>query len=151
MKVTYLIILLIAFLSTFSQVQQAGNLFVQNNINVPMQIIQTTNHLNNDDNDNNPLEQQQLNFIDDNISNINQSQQNIKSNIQTNNVVSNNRKGLELSFNFSSRSSSSSSNKKTHKHTFHKKLTKFNRNLYGKMTLHKKSKHLVDVCFNWSK
>ena len=116
-----------------------------------MQIIQTTNHLNNDDNDNNPLEQQQLNFIDDNISNINQSQQNIKSNIQTNNVVSNNRKGLELSFNFSSRSSSSSSNKKTHKHTFHKKLTKFNRNLYGKMTLHKKSKHLVDVCFNWSK
>ena len=32
-----------------------------------------------------------------------------------------------------------------------KKLTKFNRNLYGKMTLHKKSKHLVDVCFNWSK
>ncbi len=148
MKVTYLIILLIAFLSTFSQVQQAGNLFVQNNINVPMQIIQTANHLNND---NNPLEQQQLNFIDDNISNINQSQRNINSNIQTNNVVSNNRKGLELSFNFLSRSLSSSSNKKKHKHTFHKKLTKFNRNLYGKMTLHKKSKHLVDVCFNWSK
>ena len=38
MKVTYLIILLIAFLSTFSQVQQAGNLFVQNNINVPIPI-----------------------------------------------------------------------------------------------------------------
>jgi hypothetical protein len=151
MKVTYLIILLIAFLSTFSQVQQAGNLFVQNNINLPIQSIQTDYYLNNDNNDNNPIEQQQLNFINDNISNINQSQRNINSNIQTNNAVSNNRKGLELSFNFSSTSTSSSSNKKIHKHTFHKKLTKFNRNLYGKMTLHKKSKHLVDVCFNWGK
>jgi len=151
MKVTYLIILLIAFLSTFSQVQQAGNLFVQNNINMPIQTIQTANYLNNDDNDNNPIEQQQLNFINDNISNINQLQQNINSNKQTNDVSNSNVKGFDMSFNFSSRSSNSSSNKKIHKHTFHKKLTKFNRNLYGKMTLHKKSKHLVDVCFNWSK
>lgn len=152
MKVTYLIILLIAFFSTFSQVQQAGNLFVQNNVNIPVQTIQTDNYLNNDDNDNNPLEQQQqINSIVDNISNINQLQQNINSNKQINDVISSERKGLEMSLNFSSRSSSSSSNKKIHKHTFHKKLTKFNRKLYGKMTLHKKSKHLVDVCFNWSK
>lgn len=151
MKAIYFISFIVVSLTTFSQQQQQENVFVQNNINVPMQIIQTTNHLNNDNNDNNPLEQQQLNFIDDNVSNINQSQRNINSNLQTNNVVSNNRKGLELSFDFSSRSLSSSSNKKIHKHTFHKKLTKFNRNLYGKMTLHKKSKHLVDVCFNWSK
>ena len=151
MKVTYLIILLIAFLSTFSQVQQAGNLFVQNNINMPVQTIQTANYLNNDDNDSNPVEQQQLNFINDNISNINQLQQNINSNKQTNDVSNSNGKGFDMSFNFSSRSSNSSSNKKIQRHTFHKKLTKFNRNLYGKMTLHKKSKHLVDVCFNWSK
>lgn len=149
MKITNLIILLAAFFNSFSQQQQTGNLFVQNNINLPTQSIQNANYLNNDNSGNNSVEQQQLNFIDDNVSNINQSQRNINSDIQTNNVVSNNRKGLELSFNFSSRSLSSSSNKKMHKHTFHKRLTKFNRNLYGKMTLHKKSKHLVDVCFNW--
>jgi type 1 fimbria pilin len=149
MKAIYFISFIVVSLTTFSQQQQIQqNVFVQNNINIPVQITQTTNHLNND---NNPFEQQQLNFIDDNISNINQSQRNINSNIQANDFASNNKKGLELSFNFSSRSSSSSSNKKMHKHTFHKKLTKFNRNLYGKMTLHKKSKHLVDVCFNWSK
>ncbi len=151
MKATYLIILLIAFFSTFSQIQQAGNLFVQNNINIPVQTIQNANYLNNDDNDNNPIEQQQRNFINDNISNINQSQQSYNSIKQSNDVSDSNGKGLEMSFNFTSRSSASSSNKKIHKHTFHKKLTKFNRNLYGKMTLHKKSKHLVDVCFNWSK
>jgi hypothetical protein len=151
MKATYLIILLIAFFSTFSQVQQAGNLFVQNNINIPVQTIQNTNYLNNDDNDNNPIEQQQRNFINDNISNINQSQQSYNSIKQSNDVSDSNGKGLEMSFNFTSRSSASSSSKKIHKRTFHKKLTKFNRKLYGKMTLHKKSKHLVDVCFNWSK
>jgi hypothetical protein len=79
MKATYLIILLIAFFSTFSQIQQAGNLFVQNNINIPVQTIQNANYLNNDDNDNNPIEQQQRNFINDNISNINQSQQSYNS------------------------------------------------------------------------
>lgn len=137
-------------ITMFSQ-QQQQNVFALNNLNAPVQIIQTSNYLNNDNNDSNPMEQQQVNFIDDNISNINQSQQNSNFNKQTNNLVSNNRKDFDMSFNFSSRSSRVSSNKKTHKHTFHKKLTKFNRNLYGKMTLHKKSKHLVDVCFNWGK
>jgi hypothetical protein len=49
----------------------------------------------------------------------------------------------------SSSSSSSSSKSKSQKRTFSKKLKKFERNFYGKMGSHKKSKHLVDVCFNW--
>ncbi len=150
MKAIYFLSFSLVSITMFSQ-QQQQNVFALNNLNAPVQIIQTSNYLNNDNNDSNPIEQQQVDFIDDNISNINQSQQNSNFNKQTNTLVSNNRKDFDMSFNFSSRSSRVSSNKKTHKHTFHKKLTKFNRNLYGKMTLHKKSKHLVDVCFNWSK
>ncbi len=157
MKATYFIALTVVSLTTFSQ-QQQGNVFAQNNINAPAQYIQSnvlTNvgnlNIDNNNNDNNPIVQQQVNFIDNNIGNDIEQQQSSNSNKQTNDDVNSNGKGFDMSFNFSSRSSNSSSNKKTHKHTFHKKLTKFNRNFYGKMTLHKKSKHLVDVCFNWSK
>ena len=153
MKAIYFLSFSLVSIVIFSQ-QQQGNIFAQNLINAPVQVIQTNiGNLNTDNiNDNNPIvQQQQINFIDNNIGNMNEPQQISNSNKQTNDVVNSNGKGFDLSFNFSSRSSRSSSNKKTHKHTFHKKLTKFNRNLYGKMTLHKKSKHLVDVCFNWSK
>lgn len=157
MKSIYFISLTIISLAAFSQ--QQGNVFAQNNINVPTQYIQSnilTNvgnlNIDNNNNDNNPIAQQQINFSDNAIGNvIEQQQQSSNSNKQINDDVNSNGKGFDMSFNFSSRSSNSSSNKKTHKHTFHKKLTKFNRNFYGKMTLHKKSKHLVDVCFNWSK
>lgn len=153
MKAFYFISFIVVSLTTFSQ--QQGNLFIQNNINIPVQMIQN-NALTNVDNNNidsNPIAQQpqQINLSDNDIGNVIEQHQSSNSSKQTDDNLNNNGKSIDLSFNFSSRSSSSSSNKKTHKHTFHKKLTKFNRNLYGKMTLHKKSKHLVDVCFNWSR
>ena len=155
MKAIYFITLTLVSLTTFSQQQQQqqqGNAFAQNNINTSNRYIQTNvGNLNvdNNNNDNNPIAQQQIKFIDNNIGNVIEQQQSSNSNKQINDDVNSNGKGFDMSFNFLSRSSNSSSSKKNHKHTFHKKLTKFNRNLYGKMTLHKKSKHLVDVCFNW--
>lgn len=152
MKSIFILLFATFFLPSFSQ-EQFGNVFASTNSNEAIQIIQT-NVLSNASNlnyDNNPIEQQQFNF-EDNVSNIAQTSNLSKS---ANNTI-NSRVGnkMSLTLDFSSRSSSSSSfssSKKIHKHTFHKKLTKFNRNLYGKITLHKKSKHLVDVCFNWSK
>ncbi|MBA2613628.1 MAG: hypothetical protein H0U95_16820 [Bacteroidetes bacterium] len=46
------------------------------------------------------------------------------------------------------RSSGSSSSHST-AHIFSKKFAKFKRHFFGKMTLHKKSKHRLDVCFSW--
>lgn len=149
MKAIYFISLTVVSLSAFSQ--QQVNVFVQNNINMPAQIIQTSNYLNNDNTANNPIEQQQINLIDNTIGNIDDSQQISNSFKQINDVISSNEKGYDNSFNFSLRSSRVSANKKIHKHTLQKKIIKFSRNVQGKMTLHKKSKHLVDVCFNWSK
>lgn len=48
-----------------------------------------------------------------------------------------------------STSSSSSSSVKANRRTFHKKYSKFKRNFYGKLASHKKSRHQVDICFNW--
>ena len=152
MKAIYVISLTVGSLTALSQ--QQGNLFAQNNINAPAQYIQTnalTNvgnlNVGHNNNDTNSIAQQQINTIGNDI----EQQQSSNSNKQMNDDVNSNGKDFDMSFNFSSRSFNSSSNKKTHNHTFYKRLTKFNRNLYGKMTLHKKSKHLVDVCFNWSK
>ena len=47
-------------------------------------------------------------------------------------------------------SSSSTSNRSTNR-IFYKKLAKFKRNFFGKLSSHKKSKHRLDVCFNWKK
>ena len=33
--------------------------------------------------------------------------------------------------------------------TFIKKFAKFKRHFFGKLTAHKKSKHRIDICFNW--
>ena len=161
MKSVFLLVFVGFFSASFSQ-QQFGNVYA-GNMNSPAQIIQTnilvnTANLNNDNNfnsnkssDNNPI-QQQVNYVDNNVGNEEQIQQSSNNSKQTNDVISNG-KAVKLSFDFSSRSSSSSgmSSKKTNRKTFHKKLSKFNRNFYGKLASHKKSKHLVDVCFNWSK
>lgn len=64
-------------------------------------------------------------------------------------------KSLNLSLDLSaskrafSSSSSSSSSVKANRRTFHKKYSKLKRNFYGKMYAHKKSRHQVDICFNW--
>jgi hypothetical protein len=151
MKAAYLILITLVSLSTFSQQQQRGNLFYQNNGNIPVQYIQTYNSNLNSDNINtgNNFSEQQINYSNNTSEVFSQIQQLSNANNQT--LSKGSIKGIDLSLKFSSRTASSSSNKKHHKHTFHKKINKFSRNFYGKMTLHKKSKHLVDVCFNWSK
>lgn len=42
---------------------------------------------------------------------------------------------------------SSSSNRKSN--IFFKKISKFKRNFFGKLSKHKKSKHPIDICFKW--
>lgn len=130
------------------QQQQLSNVYLSNNSNLAIQIVQT--NLINIDKDNNAAIQisQQGDFDENNsiddisdegLSNVRQSSSSVTA-IE-----------LNLSFKMPSRSSSSSSSSKSksQKHTLSKKLKKFERNFYGKMGSHKKSKHLVDVCFNW--
>jgi hypothetical protein len=71
-------------------------------------------------------------------------------------VSANSSKGINVSLDLNVRvrsfsSSSAASSSKTNRHTFSKKMKKFERHFLGKIGSHKKSKHLVDVCFNWSK
>lgn len=56
---------------------------------------------------------------------------------------------LDVSVSMKSFSSSSGSSAKANRRTFHKKYHKFKRNFYGKLFAHKKSRHQVDICFNW--
>ncbi len=46
-------------------------------------------------------------------------------------------------------SSSSSSSSRSRSHTFSKKMAKFKRNFFGKLSSHKKGNHCLDLCFNW--
>jgi hypothetical protein len=63
---------------------------------------------------------------------------------------------LDLSLNLKGRStvkaresSSSSSSSHSKSRNFSKKMAKFKRNFFGKISSHKKGKHRLDVCFNW--
>lgn len=154
----YILVMSILFTNVIvSQEQQLGNVSSENNANQPAQFAQTNmnsniGNLNNDNNQRNQIIKQ-LNLID-NIGNYIQTTQNNNSVKGGNKSITSNGNTFNFSFNISSRvisSSGSSSSSKYHKRTFSKKLSKFQRNFYGKMTSHKKSKHLVDVCFNWSK
>jgi len=49
----------------------------------------------------------------------------------------------------SSSSSSSGSSSHSRSHTFNKKMAKFKRNFFGKLSSHKKGNHRLDMCFNW--
>jgi|GEM_PF-4847489 len=136
--------------SAFSQQQQQlqlTNVYLTNNSNQAIQIAQT--HLSNTNDDSNMDNQmsQQGNFNDNTNDDISdEGLSNVRQSSTSSNTID-----LNLSFKMPSRSSSSSSSSKSksQKHTFSKKLKKFERNFYGKMGAHKKSKHLVDVCFNW--
>ena len=139
------------YMSSQQQQQQMGNVYLANYMNPVVQVAQTSASsnvlINTDDNFGN--EQSQQGNFNDNNSNIQyQSMNNV-------NQAGHSNKGIDFSFslNISSRSSSasgSSSSSKLNKHTFAKKFNKFERNMYGKLGSHKKSKRLVDVCFHWS-
>ncbi|MBA4240021.1 MAG: hypothetical protein C0448_04815 [Sphingobacteriaceae bacterium] len=135
--------------SAFSQQQQQlANVFLSNNSNPVIQMAQTNLFNANDDNNVGNQMSQQGNF--DNYKNDDLSDEGLSNVRQASS--SGNAIDLNLSFKMPSRSSSSSSTSsksKSQKHSFSKKLKKFERNFYGKMGAHKKSKHLVDVCFNW--
>lgn len=150
MRYTFLLSFIGLSVSAFSQQQQQlTNVFLSNNSNPAIQIAQTNLfNANDDDNLDNQMSQEgnfdenkNDDIMDEGLSNVRQSSS------------SSNAINLNLSFKmpsrYSSSSSSSSSKSKSQKRTFSKKLKKFERNFYGKMGSHKKSKHLVDVCFNW--
>lgn len=150
MRYTFFLSLIGWSVSAYSQQQQQlANVFLTNNSNPTILIAQTNLFNANDDNNVGNQMSQEGNFdenknddiMDEGLSNVRQSSS------------SSNAINLNLSFKIPSRSSSSSSSSssksKSQKHVFSKKLKKFERNFYGKMGAHKKSKHLVDVCFNW--
>ena len=136
--------------SVFSQQQQQlANVFLSNNSNPSIQIAQTNVFNANDDNNVGTQMSQQGNFNENKNDDItDEGLGNVRQSSSSSNMID-----LNLSFKIPSRSSSSSSSSfsksKSQKHSFSKKLKKFERNFYGKMGAHKKSKHLVDVCFNW--
>ena len=136
-------------LSQQQQQQQLSNVYLSNNSNSAIQIVQT-NLININKDNNAAIQMSQQGNFDENNSIVDISDEglcNVRQSPSSGNAID-----LNLSFKMPSRSSSSSSSKsKSQKHTLSKKLKKFERNFYGKMGAHKKSKHLVYVCFNWSK
>lgn len=149
MRYSFFFVLIGWSISALSQQQQQlSNVYLSNNRNPDIQIVQT--NLINIDKDNNAAIQmsQQGNFDENNsIYDISdEGLSNVRQSSSSGNAIE-----LNLSFKMPSRSSSSSSSSKSksQRHTLSKKLKKFERNFYGKMGAHKKSKHLVDVCFNW--
>lgn len=85
--------------------------------------------------DSNPFVQQQ----------INESKESLQ--INTSLDLSINLKGASVVRSRSVASSSSSSRSRSH--AFSKKMAKFKRNFYGKLSLHKNGNHQLDLCFNW--
>ncbi len=149
MRNIFLLSLVTLSATAFSQQQQQlANVFLSNNSNSAIQIAQTNLSNANDDLNMDNQMSQQGNFNDNKNDGItDEGLSNISQVSTTSNTID-----LNLSFKIPSRSSSTSSSKaKSQKHSFSKKLKKFERNFYGKIGAHKKSKHLVDVCFNWSK
>lgn len=106
---------------------------------------QTINFINNDD-----MQTQNFSNLTNEGSNpFNQLDNiNVGAQINFNLDVSLNLKGKS---NIKSRSSSSSSSTSTHSksRSFSKKMAKFKRNFFGKLSSHKKGKHRLDVCFAW--
>lgn len=150
MRYTFLLSFIGLSVSAFSQQQQQlTNVFLSNNSNPAIQIAQTNLFNANDDNNLGNQMSQQGNFDENKNDDItDEGLSNVRQSSSSSSVID-----LNISFKMPSRSSSSSSSSssksKSQKHTFSKKLKKFERNFYGKMGAHKKSKHLVDVCFNW--
>lgn len=159
MKTIFLIpAILLSSVAFSQQQQQLGNIYLDNKDNPQAQIVQT-NYLNNNINYSNVGN---VSVANDDIQIVqqtnetNESKESNKENDQEQQSSGNNGlsggTGFNLSLNVSARSfssSGSSSSSKSNKHTFSKKLTKFKRNFYGKIASHKKSRHQVDICFNW--
>lgn len=61
--------------------------------------------------------------------------------------------GFKMEINISQKvvlsKTASSSSVRANRRTFQKKYAKFKRNFNGKLSAHKKSRHQVDICFNW--
>jgi hypothetical protein len=111
-----------------------------------MPINQMVNFENNNDlsiqNDSNPFSQE-LNSGEQTFKTIETPQMNINLDLSLN------LKGNSVIRSRSTSSSTSSSHAKNR--AFSMKLAKFKRNFFGKLSSHKKSKHRLDVCFNWKK
>jgi hypothetical protein len=109
-------------------------------------INQMVNFENNSDpsiqNDSNPFSQE-LNIGEQTFKNVETPQMNINLDLSLN------LKGNSVIRSRSTSSSTSSSHAKNR--VFSMKLAKFKRNFLGKLSSHKKSKHRLDVCFNWKK
>lgn len=117
-----------------------------NNAKESMPINQMINYENNSDlsiqNDSNPFSQE-VNIGEQTFKNSETPQMNINIDLSLN---------LKGSSSIKTRSSSSSTGSSHAKNrAFSMKLAKFKRNFFGKLSSHKKSKHRLDVCFNWKK
>lgn len=141
MKIFLVIALSVLSIVAYSQQQ---NLWVQNNINPPVQQFSGnfSNIANTDNNVGNEIQQQS--FVNEN--NPIQVQQAFSNGSSKNRDIN-----FDLTFNSKSSISATSSwsSSKTNRKTFTKKVSKFKRNFYGKLAGHKKSRHQVDICFNW--
>lgn len=109
-------------------------------------VIQTINFINNED-----VQVQNLSINTPQGSNPFQQQDisNVGSQVDLNIDLSLNLKGGSNIKTRSSSASTSSSNYRSQ--VFSKRIAKFKRNFLGKLSSHKKSKHHLDVCFNWKK
>lgn len=140
MKIIQFLFFVLISIDMYSQNSENGN--IQNNIlNNPPQIIQSA-YSNVYQSNENPIVQNQT--IIDNVEQSNKS-----FDLENEFKSSYNKDSYASSRNVSGYSASSSN--KVNRKIFHKKLNRFNRNVYAKIFSHKKSKHLVDVCFNWSR
>ncbi len=107
------------------------NVILENNFEIQSQGISNVAN-----EDSNPFVQQENNNSKESLQ------------INTNLDLSLNLKGASI---VRSRASSSSSSSGSHSksHVFSKKLAKFKRNFFGKLSSHKKGSHRLDLCFSW--
>lgn len=134
MRYSFFFVLIGWSISALSQQQQQlSNVFLSNVSNPSIQMVQTNLlNVNDDSNEVNQMSQQG-NFEENNNDISDEGLSNVRKANSGKNF------DFNVSFKMSSQSSLSSSSKsKMQRHTFSKKLKKFERNFYGKIGVHKK-------------
>lgn len=121
-------------------VPKANELINASNINVPSQNFILENSFD--------IKSQGFSNVAIEVTNPSVQMESNKAGLDINLDVSLNLKGTSI---VRSRTSSSSSSSSSHSksHMFSKKMAKFKRHFFGKLSSHKKGNHRLDLCFNW--